>query len=69
MQEVRASTLRRAAEILGSEERLALHLGITPSHLSLWLKGLGNAPDDVFLRAVDIVLESDRKTTAPERLV
>jgi DNA-binding transcriptional regulator YdaS (Cro superfamily) len=69
VQDVRASTLRRAAEILGSEEHLAVHLGITPSHLSLWLKGLGHAPDAVFLRAVDIVMESDRKKATPERLV
>ena len=59
--------MRRAAEILGGEEFLALHLGITPSHLSLWIKGLGRAPDAVFLRAVDIVLESER-TPAPTKL-
>lgn len=56
---VRARTLRRAAEIMGGEEALALHLGITPSHVALWIRGLANPPDAVFLRAVDIVLRSD----------
>jgi transcriptional regulator with XRE-family HTH domain len=56
---VRAKTLRRAAEIVGSEEALALRLGVTPSHLALWLRGAVEPPDGFFLRAVDIVLERD----------
>ena len=56
MPEVRARTLRRAAEIVGGEEALAGRLGITPSHLVLWLQGVADVPDSVFLRAVDIVL-------------
>jgi hypothetical protein len=53
---VRAETLRRAAEIAGSEEALALLIRVTPSHLALWLEGVSDVPDGVFLRAVDIVL-------------
>jgi hypothetical protein len=69
--DVRARTLCRAAEILGGEEPLALHLGVTPSHLALWLRGAGQPPDAVFLRAVDVVLEREagilKESGAPRR--
>lgn len=58
--DVRRRTLQRAAEIMGGEESLAFRLGVTPSHLALWIKGLAEPPAGVFLSAVDIVLE-DRK--------
>jgi transcriptional regulator with XRE-family HTH domain len=58
---VRVKTLRRAAEIVGGEEALALLLGVTPSHLALWLRGAMEPPDRFFLRAVDIVLEIDSR--------
>jgi DNA-binding transcriptional regulator YdaS (Cro superfamily) len=35
---VHAQTLRRAAEIVGGEQELALRLKVTPRHLHLWLK-------------------------------
>jgi hypothetical protein len=57
---VHARTLQRAAEIVGGEEQLALKLGVTPSHLALWIKGFADPPLDVFLRAVDLVAEHDR---------
>ena len=50
-------TLQRAAQIAGGEQALALHLKVTPSHLSLWLKGLERPTTDAFLRAVDLVSE------------
>ena len=50
-------TLQRAAKIVGGEEALALHLKVTPSHLSLWLKGLERPTTEAFLRAVDLVSE------------
>jgi len=59
MLSVRAKTLQRAAEIVGSDEALALLLGVTRSHLALWLRGVVDPPDRFFLRAVDIVLERD----------
>jgi DNA-binding transcriptional regulator YdaS (Cro superfamily) len=51
--------LQRAAEIMGGEEALARHLGIAPSHLALWIRGVASPPDRVFLEAVDIVLERE----------
>jgi DNA-binding transcriptional regulator YdaS (Cro superfamily) len=59
VQDARSMTLRRAADIVGGEEALALHLGVTPSHLALWLKSIADTPDTVFLRAVDIVQKGD----------
>lgn len=55
MAEVHIRTLKRAAEIVGGEQSLALRLGVTPSHLQLWLAGVEAAPMDIFLRAVDLV--------------
>lgn len=66
VQDVRAKTLQRAAEIMGGEIQLALHLGITPSHLALWMRGLAETPDSVFLDAVDIVLPRNVPQRAPE---
>jgi DNA-binding transcriptional regulator YdaS (Cro superfamily) len=55
--EVHILTLRRAAALVGGEHELALLLKVTPSHLALWLMGVEVPPHDVFLRAVDIVME------------
>jgi DNA-binding transcriptional regulator YdaS (Cro superfamily) len=55
--EVHVRTLRRAAELVGGEQALALRLQVTPSHLALWLAGVEVPPADVFLRAVDIVMD------------
>jgi hypothetical protein len=66
VQSVRARTLQRAAEIMGGEVQLALHLGITPSHLALWIRGLADTPDSVFLKAVDIVLPRNVPQRTPE---
>jgi hypothetical protein len=59
--EVYLRTLRRAAELVGDPERLALALKVTPSHLALWLDGNEQPPVEVFLRAVDLVSERDFK--------
>jgi hypothetical protein len=52
-------TLRRAAELIGDEQVLALKLRVTPSHLKLWMQGAEKAPTFVFLRAVDLVSERE----------
>ena len=58
-QELYLRTLRRAAELIGDEQSLALALRVTPSHLALWMQGTEKPPTYVFLRAVDVV--SDRE--------
>lgn len=60
MPSVYARTLVRAAEIIGGELELALRLQVTPSHLHLWIRGLSEPPRDVFLRAVDLVIDHDQ---------
>ena len=32
---------------------------MTPSHLSLWMGGIEPCPGHIFLKTVDLVLESD----------
>jgi hypothetical protein len=48
--------LQAAAEILGGEEQLAEHLGITESLLGRLMLGRYSVPDPLLLRAVDILL-------------
>lgn len=59
MPDVYIRTLVRAAEIAGGTQELAFKLRITPSHLSLWMAGLEPCPTEVFLKAVDLVLERE----------
>ena len=54
-----ARTLKRAAEIAGGTEELAVRLKVVPSHLTLWILGAEPAPPDVFLKAVDLISEDD----------
>ena len=66
MPDVYIRTLVRAAEIVGGAQELAFRLKVTPSHLSLWMGGLEPCPGYVFLKAVDLVLESEiAAQTAP----
>jgi len=55
---VHVRTLIRAAEIAGGAQELAFRLKVTPSHLSLWMGGLEPCPNHIFLKAVDLVLET-----------
>ena len=48
-------TLRRALATIGSEERLAAELGVSPLQLVSWLAGEKPAPSEVFIAALDIV--------------
>ena len=58
-------TLVRAAVIVGGEAELALRLNVPVRDLLGWLSGAGTPPVDVFLRAVEIVMEHDQHKTAP----
>ena len=51
----KARTLRRAVEAVGSEAALAETLGVTPEDVSGWLLGEQPVPNDVYLRALDVV--------------
>jgi DNA-binding transcriptional regulator YdaS (Cro superfamily) len=53
-------TLKRAASIAGSEEKLAQVLGCELAELRLWLSGEAPTPPQVYLRALDIVSNGPR---------
>jgi hypothetical protein len=54
---VYVSTLKQAGVILGGEKQLARHLRVPLEELKRWLSGSEDPPRQVFLRAVDVVLE------------
>jgi hypothetical protein len=64
---VHIRTLMRAAEICGGEQELALWLRVTPSHLARWIEGLAPPPPDVFLHAVDLVVDHSISNLAIKR--
>lgn len=55
---VYVSTLKQAGVILGGEKALARHLRVPLGDLRRWLEGSEEPPRQVFLRAVDVVLEA-----------
>lgn len=57
--EIQPTLLRRASEIIGGEEALCEHLGVSRSRLQLWLAARIRLPDPIFLKAVDLVLRDD----------
>jgi hypothetical protein len=48
--------LLQACVIAGDEAKLAKALGVSVSDVVDWVLGAGQCPNDVFLRAVDLVL-------------
>ena len=59
---VYSRALRKAAELLGSEERLARHLGVPAAELRRWIQDEAEPRREPFLRAVDLILD---ETPAP----
>ncbi|HZQ75524.1 MAG TPA: hypothetical protein VFB08_21640 [Burkholderiales bacterium] len=64
---VYARTLKRAAQIVGGEDRLAALLKVTPSNLASWIHGIGTPPANVFLEAVDLVTADGVSRLTPPR--
>jgi DNA-binding transcriptional regulator YdaS (Cro superfamily) len=63
MPTVYARTLKRAAQVIGGAEQLALRLNVKPSHLALGMRGVVSTPPDVFLKAVDLITDEGPKNT------
>lgn len=63
LHDIHTRALRRAAQILGGEERLRLHLGATEIDYSSWLNQK-ELPRNVFLRLVDIITEEEVRHVA-----
>jgi hypothetical protein len=56
--DVRARTLRKAADIVGGRDALRGRLHVSALVLALWMSGVESPPTDAFLKAVDIVEEA-----------
>ncbi len=59
MPTVYARTLRRAAQIVGGPRELAARLGVAADDVVCWLDGTRRVPQEIFLKAVDIVVADD----------
>lgn len=69
MPTVYARVVRRAAEIMGSQDALAAHLGVGTEDVALWIQGDKNVPTSVFLKVVDIVTQNAFPPTKPNSSV
>jgi len=56
--EIHKRALRRAAEILGGDEQLRVHLGATEGDFETW-SGAIELPRAIFLRLVDIITDEE----------
>jgi hypothetical protein len=59
MPAVRSRALKRAIEIVGGIEILAAQLDVSSDDVVLWSQGTKGVPEEVFLRAVDIVTAAE----------
>jgi hypothetical protein len=64
MEEARREALRRALVAVGDFQRLGVLLGVNKTCLSAWLAGLSVPPQDVFLKAVDLIDEREQLRSA-----
>ena len=64
----RSLTLREAALLLGGERKLAELLDMEVWLVSRWLQGLGQPPDFVIKRCVDLIESSKRAATVADEL-
>ena len=58
LQDIHKRALRRAAEIVGGNEKLLIYLGISAEEAAAWA-GKRELPRDIFLRLVDIITEEE----------
>jgi DNA-binding transcriptional regulator YdaS (Cro superfamily) len=65
LREQATSVLRRAMEIAGGAEPLAVRLGVAPQDLARWIAGSADTPFAVLDRAVEVVVHHlDQDTMA-----
>jgi hypothetical protein len=53
---VYSRTLQKAAQLLGSRQKLARHLRVPLAELEKWIAGTALPPTGTFLKAVDLVI-------------
>jgi hypothetical protein len=66
LQDIHQRALRRAAEILGGNEQLRIHLGASEAEFASWA-GKRDLPRDIFLRLVDIITEEEVRSVRSYR--
>lgn len=66
LQDIHKRALRRAAEILGGNEELRLHLGASEAEFASWAERR-ELPRDIFLRLVDIITEEEVRSVRSYR--
>ena len=54
-----ASVLQRASNILGGTPALRKYLKVSALSLSVWMTGAETLPTDVFLKAVDVIVDAE----------
>ena len=54
-----ASVLNRAASLLGGPGQLRKYLRVSALSLSVWMAGAEPPPRDIFLKAVDVIADSE----------
>ena len=63
---VQSRALRKAAELVGGNSRLAKILGVKPLEIEKWLAADDAIPRDVFLRIVDLILDETAPPSATD---
>jgi hypothetical protein len=58
LHDIHTRALKRAAEILGGEDKLRIYLGASEVDFSSWI-GSQELPRNIFLRLVDIITEEE----------
>jgi hypothetical protein len=64
-QDTKRQILMRAFAIIGDSEALANQLRVPRVRLDRWLSGFVETPDEVLLRAVDIIYEEQHMPPMP----
>ena len=54
-----AKVLQRASQLLGGTPKLRRYLKVSALPLSVWMAGAEPPPRDVFLKAVDVIADSE----------
>ena len=63
---VYSRTLQKAAELIGSRQKLARHLRVPLAELEKWIAGVAVPPTGTFLRAVDVVIVETQAPSGSE---
>jgi len=63
---IHSEILRRAAEVVGGEARLAQHLDVGADQMHEWIQGKENASGGLYLIALDILSRSSSRS-APDQ--